>query len=401
MTNNLKEQVEFLIKENDGILQMKPCWVTRSFLPPGKRLGLTEAEYDAGERGAICERWIVSETQADNTIFTANEGQSFIKNEQGENILLPEALRVCRELILGKSYSSKHQKLDRLLKIYDYKNRLFYHIHQKEEDAKKVGLNSKEEAYHYLDKDLGSHPETYFGVHPYIVRENLQENIFKPYLEKWDGEEILKYAYAYLNVPGEGFHLPAGILHAPGTALTLELQESSDVMSVLQAEIDGIPMDKSLLKKHIAPEEWESKKEQSVLDLIDWKACADPDFFEHHHLEPRHIDVVVPSGVKEEWVWYNTTKFSGTRITIQPGAKYLSQAKGVHGLFVWRGKGIMENKFIEGQNVSLTDSNDEFLICHEKALKGVTIENTGNEQMVIFKFFGPDINNDIVPYLSR
>lgn len=399
MTNDLQTSIVSLIEANDGILQMKPCWVTRDFLPPGKRLGLTEAEYDAGDRGYICERWIVSETQADNTIHTKHEGQSLINNKDGDDILLPHALEACGEMILGTEYWKNHKKLNRLLKIYDYKNRLFYHIHQKDEDAKKVGLNSKEEAYYYLDKDLGNHPETFFGVHPYIVRENLQEQIFVPYLEKWEGEEILKHSFAYLNVPGEGFHLPAGILHAPGTALTLELQESSDVMAVLQAEIDGIPMNKNLLTKDVAPEEWEAKKERSILDLIDWEACANPAFYEHHHLKPLPIDAQLLDGVVEEWIWYNSTKFNGTRITIESGMKYVSRANGVHGLFVWRGKGMIENKVVEGQKVSLSESNDEFLICHDKAVSGVTITNTGKEPLVLFKFFGPDINNNIVPYI--
>ena len=225
-SNNSRDRVLSELEQNDGLLAMKPCWVTRDFLPPGKRLGLTETEYDAGKRGYVCERWIVSETQAANSIYTPHEGQSYIKMASGEPILLVDALKECRELLLGHAYAQKHAGLDRLLKIYDYTKRLFYHIHQQKADAAKVGMNSKEEAYHFLDADLSPDPETFFGVHPYIVREKRQAEIFLPYLENWNGgDEILQHARAYLNVVGEGFHLPPGILHAPGTALTLELQE--------------------------------------------------------------------------------------------------------------------------------------------------------------------------------
>jgi hypothetical protein len=72
---------------------------------------------------------------------------------------------------------------------------------------------------------------------------------------------------------------------------------------------------------------------------------------------------------------------------------------GVHGLFVWKGEGFVDKFPVAGQKVSLSKANDEFLITHDKALKGVTIKNTGTEPMVIFKFFGPDINNSIVPML--
>jgi hypothetical protein len=399
--NNVASQIAEELARNDGLLAMKPCWVARSFLPPGKRLGLTEQEYDAGKRGCICERWIVSETKAVNAVEVAHEGQSYVKLASGADILLVEALAACGEALLGAAYAKKHKGLDRLLKIYDYKTRLFYHIHQMQKDAAKIGTNPKEEAYYFLDADLGAHPETFFGVHPYIVRENRQEELFVPYLERWEGESILQHSRAYTNVAGEGFHLPAGILHAPGSALTLELQESSDVMAILQAEIDGFKMDKALLYRDIPADAVKAKKERAVLDLIDWQASADPYFYENHRLHPLPIAEPTGEGVAEEWVWYNSTKFSGTRVTVQPGHSYLSRGLGVHGLFVWRGEGSLDALPVAGQQVSLGDSRDEFLVTHAKALKGVRISNTGTEPLVAFKFFGPDINNDIVPHLAH
>lgn len=388
------------LEKNDGKLFFRPCWVTRDFLPPGKRLGLKDEEYYAGKSGYICERWLVSETRALNAVKIENEGLSYLQIPN-EDILLIDALDACKNEILGKAYAQNHNRLNRLLKIYDYKNRLFYHIHQMSADAQKIGMNSKEEAYHYLDADLGAHPETFFGVHPYIVREKRQKEIFLPYLQKWEGgDEILQHSRAYLNVPGEGFHLPAGILHAPGTALTLELQESSDVMAVLQAHIEGIPISKDLLWGHIPPDEREKYGEEAVLRQIDWEACADPYFYENHRLYPRIIRESIQEGGYEEWIWYNTTKFSGMRITVKPGKKFISRALGVHGLFIWRGKGMVDGYEVEGQRVSLTEAHDEMLIVHDKAIRGVTIENTGKEDLIAYKFFGPDINNSIVPYIQ-
>lgn len=401
----MKKKEDILLedfKKNDGILQMKPCWVTRDFLPPGKRFKLTEKEYEAGKKGAVCERWLVSETQADNAIYTPHEGQSYVKlSKKTEDLLLIEALELLGDKAFGKEYYKNHKGLGRLLKIYDFENRLFYHIHQMQKDADLLGLKSKEEAYYYLDADLGHHPETFFGVIPSIVEKNLQEKIFLPYLQKWEGDSILKYAFAYQNIPGEGFHLPSGILHAPGTALTLELQESSDVMAVFQANIEGHPQNKRLLTKDVAPNKIkEYGPERAALQQVDWEACSDSHFFEHHHLYPHPIKEELPKGIKEEWIWYNTKKFNGTRITINPGFEYITKALGMYGLFIWKGKGYVDHIFVEGQKVSLTESNDEFLICHDRAVKGVKIKNTGNENLVAFKFFGPDINNDIVPYIE-
>lgn len=399
--NSIRDRVTAELKANGGLLAMKPCWVTRDFLPPGKRLGLTDAEYDAGKRGFICERWIVSETHAENRIDTPHEGQSYINLRHGEPVLLIDALAACGPDLLGAEYARQHRGLDRLLKIYDYKKRLFYHIHQRGADAAKVGMNSKEEAYHYLDTDLGAHPETFFGVHPYIVREGRQKELLLPYLKEWQGEDVLKHARAYLNVVGEGFHLAPGILHAPGTALTLELQESSDIMSVMQAEIEGTKLDKALLYKHIPKEEVAAKQEEAALDDVDWEACADPYFYENHRLYPHPIAAPVPDGVAEEWVWYNSTRFNGTRVTLQPGSRYLSPALGVHGIFVWKGVGTVGGLPAEGQKVSLDVARDEFLVSHARAVEGVEIVNTGKVPMVLYKFFGPGINDEIVPFIER
>ena len=399
--NDIKDVVLNELKENDGVLQMKPSWVSRDYLPSGKRLGLRDSEYETGKRGEICERWLVSETQADNRYYVEHEGQSHLemKASKDADILLPDALRCCPAEILGKEYSKKHKGLDRLLKVFDYKTRLFYHFHQMEKDAKKVGRNCKEEAYYFLDADTGAHPETFFGVHPYVVRKNLQSNIFLPLMKEWAGEEILKYTKAYLNVPGEGFHVPAGILHAPGTALTLELQESSDVMAILQGKVENYVMPENLMFKDIPKEEVEKNHEQAVLDEVDWHACSDPYFFENHHLFPQKYKEF--QGGCEEWVWYNSSKFSGSRITIQPGNSYVSKALGVHGIFIWQGEGYLDNFHIEGQKVSLDHTDDEFLITHDKALSGVKFVNTGNIPLVVFKFFGPDINNSIIPHIEK
>jgi hypothetical protein len=399
---SLKDIVGKELKQTDGILAMKPAWVYRTFLPSGRRLGLNEKDYTDPVRGEICERWLVSETQADNEQFQAHEGQSYIKFQtSNEKALLPDALNECGAELMGEEYAKKHKGLDRLLKIYDYKTRLFYHIHQMDKDAKKIGRNSKEEAYYFLDAPLGNHPETFFGVHPCIVRNNLQEKLFLPYLEKWEGESILQYAWAYVNVPGEGFHLPAGLLHAPGTALTLELQESSDVMAILQAEIEGIKINKNMLYKDIHQDDIAKKKEAAVFDQIDWEGCADPYFYENHHLAPKPVAEKLPEGVAEEWVWYNSGRFSGTRITLQKGVSYTSKALGVYGLFVWKGEGLVDSFPVAGQKAGLDDANDEFLVTHDKALRGVVVKNTGNEPLVAFKFFGPGINDAVVPMIPK
>ncbi|MCK5103037.1 MAG: hypothetical protein KAR17_09485, partial [Cyclobacteriaceae bacterium] len=68
--------IERYIDRSNGILKLKPAWVTRDFLPPGRRLGLEEQDYYAGNRGYICERWFASVTHAENRVNVADEGYS-------------------------------------------------------------------------------------------------------------------------------------------------------------------------------------------------------------------------------------------------------------------------------------------------------------------------------------
>ena len=79
-----RENIEKALAAQGGILRLEPAWVARDFLPPGKRLGLNEEQYDVGERGWICERWIGSTTKADNRVGPPDEGLSYVDLGDGE-----------------------------------------------------------------------------------------------------------------------------------------------------------------------------------------------------------------------------------------------------------------------------------------------------------------------------
>ncbi|HEB29883.1 MAG TPA: hypothetical protein ENI15_03270 [Spirochaetes bacterium] len=392
----IKKIVEKELEKNNGILYLKACWIARTFIPPGKRLGLKEEEYDMGKRGYITERWIGSETEADNPSGPDDEGLSYIDIE-GENITLKDAVRALGGTIMGEKYAGIHRSLGRLTKIYDYETRIHYHLHLRQKDADLVGKVAKEEAYYFLeDVDMGKHPETFFGVHPYIVEQNLQYDLLLPYLVDWNSNQILKHSRAYLNVAGEGFHIPSGILHAPGTALTLEIQEPSDNFAMLQAVIEeGHITPKDLLFKDIRKEDREKHGEKIVLDMVDWPLNGDPYFYENRHMAPVLIEETKQENGHEEWIYYNTTKFSGKKVTVKPHGTFKSKDNGVYNVLVWKGSGEIDGHEVESKNFQL----DEVLVTHEKATQEILIENTGSSDLVLFKFFGPDINTDI-PYIS-
>ena len=147
-------------------------------------MGLKEEDYEVGERGWISERWIGSVTKADNRRGPQDEGLSYVSLGRGQRVTLKEAVEVAGPAIMGAEYARTHRGLGRLAKIYDFGARIPYHLHQMEKDAALVGANSKEESTYFPEHvPVGPHPETYFGVHPYIA-EWQEYDILMPYLEE-------------------------------------------------------------------------------------------------------------------------------------------------------------------------------------------------------------------------
>jgi hypothetical protein len=381
------------LKKTDGILKLKPAWVARNFIPPGKRFGLPESEYNLGERGGICERWIGSTTRADNKISVPDEGLSFIALDNDEKITLNEAVENNSILILGEEYSKKYKGLGRLAKIFDYGDRLPYHIHQMQQHASLVGRNSKDEAYYFPEGvDMGRHNETFFGVHPYIAREKRYE-LLLPHLVDWKDDGILQHAFAFNQVEGDGFQVPSGITHAPGSALTIELQEDSDVFAMMQAKVGDTYVSKELLFKDVRKEDREKYGESVILQMINWELSGDPEFYKNRHTPPKLINSAGKS--REYWVFYNTHKFSGKKLYVAPGEKFVSRDAGVYNILVWKGNGTFGGIEVEGGN----PDKDELLITHYRAVNETEIINTGKDDLEIFKFFGPDVNKN-VPFIS-
>jgi hypothetical protein len=360
-------------------------------------LGLPEEAYVVGERGWICERWLGSTTRADNRVGPPDEGLSYISLPAGERMTLCEAFRVAGEAVMGFEYARTHSGLGRLAKLFDYVDRIPFHFHQQQADAALVGRNPKEEAYYFPHgAEMGARPETFFGVHPSLV-ERGDYDLLLPYLVDWKDDAILRHSRAYLQVPGEGFHVPAGVPHAPGTALTLELQEDSDVFAVLQAEASGEILPKALLWKDIRPKDRARFGERFVLGQINWAASGDPYFYENRHLSPQPVPGTAQAGSEEHWIFYNSARFSGKRLMVRPGCSFTSVDAGVYSLLVWRGQGRYDGCQVEAGRFGW----DELLVSHTRAVTPVVVENTGTEDLVIFKFFGPDINPDapwIAPY---
>ncbi len=383
----------------DGILWLAPTWVPRppSIGEPGGRLKLDKRDlYILGaERGGICERWIASTVRADNPGAPEDEGLSYVvfkSNSEVKKVLLREMIEVMGDEVLGKDVMRKYNGLKTYAKFFDYAGPLPFHLHQKDEHVIKYGKEGKPEAYYFppqLNFDEGKFPYTFFGLHPSTTKQEIIEC-----LKKWnEGDNgILDLSRAYRIRPGTSWLVQAGILHAPGSLLTYEPQKSSDVFVMYQSMVNGRTIPWDLATKDV-PEEHKNDLEY-IVNLIDWELNTDPDFKKNHFI--KHVPVRGPEEMKEDgyyekWIVYGAEDFSAKELTIYPKKSVMIRDSEAYGMIVVQGRGKLGRFEIESPTIirfgELT--HDEFFITREAAREGIKIENTGNENLVILKNFGP------------
>lgn len=377
-----------LIDDSDGLLGLAPALVARDWLPPGRRLGLPADAYDVGERGHVCERWLASTTRADNRIGPDDEGLSRVLTAQGVGPTLADLVLADPAAIMGAGYARDHAGLGRLAKIFDFAARIPFHIHPPHEQAQKVGRSSKDEAYYFPPGvDMGPHPESFLGIHPGTARHDV-DRLLLAELIAWDSDRVLRCSQAFAQVPRDGFFIPSGVLHAPGTAVTVELQEDSDTLAMFQALNAGQIISKELLFKDVSADARSARGEAALLDWVDLPENTDPYFHANHHVPPRVI--VEEAGARESWVLYGSSKFSGKELLLEPGARLTTRDRGVFNLLVWQGEVMVGGRALRGRS----PGRDELLVVHERAVRPLEYVNTGSEPAVVIKFFGPDINDD-------
>jgi len=387
------------IESGCGVLRLAPAWVPRIFLTPGRRLKLaSEDVYALGaERGGIDERWLASTTRADNPGAPEDEGLSYVVVESGSEIyrvLLKDAIDVLGDRLLGRDIMHKYGGWAVLAKFFDNSCPIPLHLHQMEEHARRVNRLPKPEAYYFppqLNSVEGSFPYTFFGLEPGTTREDI-----KRCLERWDmGDNgILFFSRAYKLKPGTGWLVPAGVLHAPGTLVTYEVQMASDVAAIFQSMLGDRPIPWDLLVKDVPREH--HRDLDYIVDMIDWRENLDPEFKKNHYIEP--IPALNPEesrevGYEEKWIIYGLDKFSAKELIVYPGKSVKVFDRAAYGMIVIQGHGRVGKFKVEALTIirygELT--NDELFVSVEAAREGIEISNESqSENLVILKHFGPD-----------
>jgi len=366
----LETVISNALDKNRGVLRLKPNFVAR-FYPAYGRLGIKEIYAPA--LGWYSERWLASCT---TVLGSSVDGLSKVVLD-GVEVFFRDVVKALPERVLGSAYAKlNNYSFGVLTKILDPGVQIPLHFHARDIHAKRYwGSNPKEEAYHYLENSIGSTPYIHLGFFPDVSKEEVLD-----YLKKWKGDEILDLSPAYRCRVGEGFHVLAGVVHAPCTLLTLEVQEESDVGTIIQAEYQGgsIPKDQYLLNG--------PRTEEEVIEMIDWQINRDPEFHRKYRLKPEVV--YSDSNIVEKWVIppKKVKKFSVLEVRIAPNTRVKQGRKGPFLLFAYRGRGSVNGVKIEGGVPGM----DEIFVTFE-AMEDHTIINEGSEHLVLYEVFGPHI----------
>lgn len=394
-TNRVARQA---LEAGEGILRLRPTWVPRSYLVPGRRLKLDSRDLYAygAHRGGIDERWIASTTPAMNENRTPDEGLSYVVCDN-DCITLKEAIEAEGPRLIGSAMWDKYHRWPVYSKFFDNLGPIPHHLHQSEAQARLVGREGKPEGYYFppqLNATSGNFPHTYFGLEPGTSRENVRQC-----LERWSAGDngILDYAKAYRLKPGTGWLVPPRILHAPGSLLTYEPQWGSDVLSMFQSMVDGRQVVRDLLVQDVPADKHSDL--DFLVNLVDWDANTDAEFKKHHYIEPIAVDNSASEGYEDKWIVYGTIdgeqKFSARELTVMPGARCTIYDSGAYGLIVTQGHGSIGKLEIDCPSMIRFGqmTQDEVFVSWEAATAGVTIENrSATDPLVTLRYFGPDVH---------
>jgi len=277
-------------------------------------------------------------------------------------------------------------------KFFDNKGPLPHHIHHRDEHAKLVGADGKPEMYFFppqLNNHGGLFPYTFFGLTAGTTKAEVRralENFTK------GDNKITNLSQAYRLEPGTGWDVPPGILHAPGSLCTYEPQAASDVYAMYQSLVSDVLIDEELLWKNTPKDKLGDF--DYLLEVIDWEANVDADFYAHHFMPPVNAGPIAEmrdAGYIENWICWRSPVISAKELTILPGRTVTIKDRGAYGLIVLQGHGKLGVWNMESPALirygQLT--NDEFFVSEETARAGVVISNpSSSDPIVMLKHFG-------------
>ena len=386
-----------VMDHGNGVLRLAPTWVPRIFCTPGRRLRLHPDDYYPFEkgRGGIDERWLGSAIRADNGPKTGPyEGLSLAIDPAGALVPLDELIANQKAAVVGSRLWDTYRKWPVYSKFYDNLLPLPFHMHPMDKHAELIGRVGKPEAYYYapqMNNYLGDQSITYLGLQPETTAGHVVDRLKRH--ERGGDNHITDLSAGYRTRLGEGWDVPAGILHAPSSICTYEPQAASDVLCMFESWSNNMEVGADLLWKDVPPERHGDY--EFLIEMLDWQKNVDASFHENRSLVLYETAFSTEYGSDEfveKWIVYKSTAFSAKELTVKPGKSATIEEVDAYGLIATQGHGR-----IDGQPLSTITmvrihelTRDEYFVTADAAARGVTIENTSDtEPLVVLKHLGP------------
>ncbi len=360
-------QLRSLINRHGGVLKLTPTFIHR-FYPDLNRLNQKKLKRRPSE--FIPERWIGSSVEAINPPPMPSGGLSMLADAV-EEVSLRDAVKLAPEELLGDALVKRHGAEFRcLVKVLDPGEPIVFHIHATDRQVKTMPAHfkghrlGKDEAYYFLDAPKGPMPYTHAGLLPGVKAKDLVSAV------KHGREAALELSPSFYQCLGEGFFVPAGVPHRPGSALTLEIQQPSDVYTLMETHAAG----KLMPPQQIHPG---FKSLDEAFALVDWKLSRAVGTLSDNRLAPQRLSMTRGNEVASIFPLEKCVKFGGNRVRINSTLTHKEASACV--LWIWKGAGTLNGRRVK--------AGDEFFIPHAAALAGVELTNSGDGLFEAFTFF--------------
>jgi hypothetical protein len=263
-----------------------------------------------------------------------------------------------------------------LIKILDSAEPIPFHFHAADHAVTRHPHHfrphrfGKDEAYYFLEGPKGRCPYTHVGLRPGTTMKRFKDAL------ACGGESALELSPSFYQTAEEAFFVPAGLVHRPGTALTLEIQQPSDVYTLLEDVVNGVALPPE--QKHPGFADL-----HEALRFIDFDACRRPDLFERCRLLPAPVSRKPIRGGTEAWIFPPEIcrKFSGKRLRVTTRVTTIEPE--CYAVLIWKGAGRFGPHDVR--------AGDEFFVAHEAARRGITITCEDGEVLELFKFFAAPV----------
>ncbi|AQX17288.1 hypothetical protein BKM78_11585 [Tessaracoccus sp. T2.5-30] len=385
------------MEAGNGVLRLAPAWVPRAFCTPGRRLRLHPHDYYpfAKGRGGIDERWLGSAIRADNGPGTGPyEGLSLAISPDGVLVPFDEIVGSLKGDVIGERMWSDEGHWAAYSKFFDNLLPLPFHMHPKDEDMVPLGKRGKPEAYYFspqMNNYLGEQSIMYIGLHPETTKDQVVEYLSRH--ERGGDNRITELSMGYRTRVGEGWDVPAGVLHAPSSVCTYEPQRASDVLSMFESWSNNMEVGADILWKDVPSAHHGDYA--YLVDMLDWELNIDPDFHAHRSTAPWETEFSKEHGAGqfvERWIVYKSRDFSAKELTVLPGGRATIDESDAYGLVAVQGHGSIDGQPLAAITmVRINDlTRDEYFVTATAAARGVTIENhSDSEPLVLLKHYGP------------